>query len=350
MADTWLLYGATGYTGNLIAREAARRGMRPVLAGRDVAKLQALGSELSLPHKVLPLDDPARLAEGLRGQRAVLHCAGPFSATSQPMRDACIAALANYLDITGEIDVFEAAFAQDAQARAAGVLLCPGVGFDVVPTDCVAAQLKARLPDANALRLGFSGVDHLSAGTLVTSMEAIDRGTSRVRRGGRIVDIPFGEGGRTADFGRGPEPTFLIPWGDVSTAFHTTGIPDIEVHIPRGSLSARAFRTIIPMRGLFAGPLARRMTHALMRTLGGGPSEKLREHEVTRIWGEACNPAGECVHAVLKTPNGYSLTIETALLAVRRVLDQEVPAGFRTPSQLLGADCLDAFGWRTEVH
>jgi short subunit dehydrogenase-like uncharacterized protein len=336
-----MLYGATGYTGGLIAQECARRGLQPVLAGRDADRLRLLADRLQLSHTVVALDDAAGLKQALQGVAVVLHCAGPFSRTSAPMREACMAAGTHYLDITGEIDVFVAAHDDAARARAAGILLCPGVGFDVVPTDCVSVSLKAAMPDATHLTLMFAGVDHLSAGTTVTSMEAVFRGAARVRQDGRIVDIPFGQRSRMIDFGHGPERSFVIPWGDVATAGYSTGIANIEVHIPRASASARAIRALAPLRRLIAGPMARRVAHPLLRRLASGPSPAWRARERARVWGEVRNAAGAVRRASLQTLNGYSLTILTAVMAVEHVLRREVPAGYCTPAQLMGPDCLE---------
>jgi len=341
MDKRWMLYGATGYTGALIAQECALRGLQPVLAGRDAARLQLLAERLRLPHTVVALDDAAALKRALHGTTAVLHCAGPFSRTSAPMREACIASGTHYLDITGEIDVFVAAHDDAERARAAGVVLCPGVGFDVVPTDCVSVGLKAAMPDATHLTLMFAGLDHLSAGTTVTSMEAVFRGAARVRQDGRIIDIPFGDGSRMIDFGRGPEHSFVIPWGDVATAHYSTGIPNIEVHIPRASASARAIRALVPLRRLIAGPMARRVAHPLLRRLASGPSAARRAREPASVRGEVRNAAGEVKRASLQTLNGYSLTILTAVMAVEHVLRHEVPGGYCTPAQLMGPGCLE---------
>ena len=166
----WLLYGAYGYTGARIARLAVERGERPTLAGRDATATAALAEELNLPHCSFDLEDPHRLSQAIKGFRAVLHCAGPFSATSQPMADACLATGAHYLDITGEIGVFEALAARDQEARTAGVCLLPGVGFDVVPTDCLAALLSERLPGASHLELAFRGAGTPSRGTARTML------------------------------------------------------------------------------------------------------------------------------------------------------------------------------------
>ena len=151
----WMIYGANGYTGELIARAAVSRGLKPVLAGRSRDKVQALARELGLEARVFSLEDDVRLLTQIKGHDLVLHCAGPFSATAAPMMEACLRANAHYLDITGEIAVFEHAQSLNDRARAAGVVICPGVGFDVVPTDCVAAALKNAMPDATHLALGF---------------------------------------------------------------------------------------------------------------------------------------------------------------------------------------------------
>jgi short subunit dehydrogenase-like uncharacterized protein len=338
----WLLYGASGYTGRLISDECARQvGLAPTLGGRDEVRLKALAEARGWPHLAIGLDDAGALAAALRDFAVVLHCAGPFSTTSAPMRAACLASGTHYLDITGEIDVYVEAHAQHAAAQAAGVVLCPGVGFDVVPTDCIAACLKEALPDATALALGFNGVDRLSAGTTVTSMEAVFRGCARVRLGGRIVDVPFGERSRTADFGRGPEPTFVIPWGDVATAYFSTGIPDIEVHVPARSASARAIRALVPLRRVLANAPARRWAHALLRKVAAGPTTAQREKERAMVWGEARNGAGEVRRATLETMNGYTLTAATALMAVRHVLEGGSAGGYFTPSRLMGSRCVE---------
>ncbi|MCA9269835.1 MAG: saccharopine dehydrogenase NADP-binding domain-containing protein, partial [Planctomycetales bacterium] len=98
-SPTWMLYGAYGYTGRLIAREAAARGMRPTLAGRDADKLRPLADELQLPLQAFSLDDTASVAAKLEGFALVLNCAGPFSQTAGPMIEACLQSRTHYLDI-----------------------------------------------------------------------------------------------------------------------------------------------------------------------------------------------------------------------------------------------------------
>ena len=225
---TWTIYGANGYTGRLIVAEALARGLRPVLAGRNAAALREMGTQTGLPVRAFGLDDAQTVRQALKGQDLVLHCAGPFSATSAPMLDACLAVKAHYLDITGEIDVFELAHSVHDKAVRAGVVLCPGVGFDVVPTDSVAMKLREALPDATHLALGFDSRSGLSKGTAKTALESAGIG-SRMRRNGKIIDVPFASQVRRIDFGNGERLAVGIAWGDVSTAYYSTGIPNIEV-------------------------------------------------------------------------------------------------------------------------
>jgi short subunit dehydrogenase-like uncharacterized protein len=141
MADRveWMIYGANGYTGHLVAVEARRRGLRPVLAGRRAGPIEMLAAELRMPARVFDLADARSAAAAVADMAVVAHCAGPFAATSAQMIDACLTSRTHYLDITGELEVFLAAQCRHADAQATGIVICPGVGFDVIPTDCVAA-------------------------------------------------------------------------------------------------------------------------------------------------------------------------------------------------------------------
>ncbi|MGH8446375.1 MAG: saccharopine dehydrogenase family protein [Solimonas sp.] len=333
----WMIYGANGYTGELIAREAVKRGVKPVLAGRSGGKLTALAQELGLESRVFSLDDAAGLAQGLAGIDLVLHCAGPFSATSAPMIEACLKAKAHYLDITGEISVFEHAQAQHARAQAAGIVVCPGVGFDVIPTDCVAAQLKAALPDATHLVLGFDSRSGFSPGTAKTSVEGLAQG-GKVRENGRMRAVPLAYHVRRIDFGDGEKLAMTIPWGDVSTAYASTGIPNIEVFIPGSpAMIANAKRANYFRWFLGLGPVQRFIKARIAKTVKG-PDASQREKLPTFVWGEVRNAAGVTKTARIKVANGYALTV-TGALAVVEFLGANRPAGGSyTPSKLCGAD------------
>jgi short subunit dehydrogenase-like uncharacterized protein len=334
--DKVLVYGANGYTGALIAEEAVRRGFRPVLAGRNRDALEALGRRLGLDTRVFGLDDAGAIARGLDGIPLLLNCAGPFSRTAAPLLEACLAQRVHYLDITGEIDVFALCHRADARARERGIVVAPGVGFDVVPTDCVAAMLKQRLPSATSLVLGFEAGGGASPGTAKTSVEGLARG-GRVRIGGELVAVPLAW--KTRSFVRDgmPRTAMTIPWGDVYTAFVSTGIPGIETYMalpPRAIAQARRLRHLRPLLGL--APL-----QAWLKSRAGavpGPDAGRRESTHCWVWGEVRDADGREQRLLLQTPNGYALTVSSALGIAQHVLAKQPRGGYFTPSQLLGAD------------
>jgi short subunit dehydrogenase-like uncharacterized protein len=278
MEKRWLLYGVNGYTGRLLAERAVAAGARPVVAGRRAEAVRPIAERLGLSWAALSLEDPEALAGALEGIALVMHCAGPFSQTSRPMVDACLRAKVHYLDITGEISVFEEIFARDAEAKARGVALLPGVGCDVVPSDCLAALLHQRLPEASSLELAIHPHGRASPGTTKTAIEGLGKGFGAVRRGGRIVSA--GHLTRLVPFPRGERRGLSVSWGDVSTAYHSTGIPDITVYIslPGPVMAAmRATHLVSPLLGLppvqrlLKGGAEREDAGAVVdRVLGGG--------------------------------------------------------------------------------
>ena len=333
----WMLYGANGYTGRLIAEEAARRGMKPILAGRNREKIEALARELGCPSRVFALGDAAGVGEQLADVRAVLHCAGPFSATAEPMMAGCLRAGVHYLDITGEIPVIEAAAARHREAVDAGVALIPAVGFDVVPSDCLAAMLARRLPGATQLLLAFAGTGTVSPGTAKTMLEGLPHG-GRVRVDGQITKVPAAWKSMEIPFREGLRTAVTIPWGDVASAWHSTGIPNIEVYLalPPGQIRwLRRMRLLLPALRM---PLVQPVLRYGVGRFVTGPSAKERRVGRASFWGRVCDAEGNAVEATLVTPNGYTLAALTALASVEKVLTGEAPAGFSTPSKAFGAE------------
>lgn len=339
MNDPFLLYGANGYTGELIARAAVARGLQPILAGRNASAISELAHELGLEYRVFPLEDGAATRAALSMAPLVLHCAGPFVYTAEPMVEACLRMGVHYCDITGEIAVFQKLSGYDADARALGVLLLPGVGFDVVPSDCLAAHLKRRLPSANRLTLAIKGGGGVSHGTALTLLDSISQETlGMVRRNGRIVPVPLAWKSRQVDFGHGPQPCISFPWGDIATAYHSTSIPNIEVYFAIPRWSTLFFNAPRFTAWLLRQPRLLRYLRQRIESAAPGPNAQQRAQATSVLWGRVEDSAGAAAECRLYTPEAYNLTVLTALAIVERVLAGKVKSGFQTPATLLGAD------------
>ncbi len=311
--------------------------MKPILAGRNREKVESLAKQYGLDYRIFALEDPEQLDSALREGDFVLHCAGPFSITSKPMVEACLRTGRHYLDITGEIAVFEAMAKLDEKAKSAQVMIMSGVGFDVVPSDCLAKHLKNRLPSATNLTLAFSGLGGISHGTQATMTMNIGKGGA-IRRNGEIISVPAAYKIREIDFGEFKKIGVTIPWGDVSTAYYSTEIPNIEVY------------TIVPADRLKLLKLSRYLgwllaTKPLQNYLQskippGGPSDEARKNGKTILWGEASDDTGNRVEARQQGLEGYTLTALAALKIAEKILAGNFCAGFQTPAKCYGADLI----------
>ncbi|WP_254537373.1 saccharopine dehydrogenase family protein [Halomarina litorea] len=333
--STLLVYGSYGYTGRLVVERAVEAGVECVLAGRSPEELEPQAAAHDLPSRAFTLDHPEVVRDHVADADAVLNCAGPFHRTHEPLVDACIDTGTHYLDITGEIEVFQAIAARDAEATEAGAVLLPGVGFDVVPSDCLAAHLAEALPGATHLALGFDSLGRPSAGTLKTMVQGLGE-QSAVRENGRITRIPLGSRTRTVDFGEGERTATAIPWGDVSTAYRTTGIGNVEFYAAVPPTVPKWLQMTQGSAWVFT-PAVKRFLESMVDTAVDGPDADEREGGRGLLWGEVTD--GEATdEARLRTPNGYALTVETAVESARRVLAGEVEPGYHTPAGAFGAD------------
>jgi saccharopine dehydrogenase (NAD+, L-lysine-forming) len=331
-----MVYGANGYTGELVAKLATQRGERPVLAGRSPAKIEPLAERLGCVHATVDLADAKGLRAALADVQVVAHCAGPFAHTSRAMIDACLDTGTHYLDITGEIDVFEDIYTRHEEAQEAGVVLLPGGGFDVVPTDCLAAMLAQRLPGATELELAFTMGGGISGGTLKTAIEGAASG-GRARIDGRLETVPIGHRTLVAAFPSGPKRVTAIPWGDVSSAYRSTGIPTITTYtaIPGGDLFSQGQQLLAPLLRM---PAVQRAGTALVDRLVRGPSEDRQSASRTEIWGRVRHPDGQQVTGTVTTPGTYLLTADAIVRGVALLAAGGVAPGAHTPSSAFGAD------------
>lgn len=338
---TFMIYGVTGYTGKLVSRAAKDMGLDPVLAGRDPQKLRGVAEPLGLDHAAFALSDTAALDRQLSVVDLVLNIAGPFVHSAKPMLDACFRTGTHYADVTGEIDVFETIARRHNEAVEGGITVMPGVGFDVVASDCLAAHVEERLPATSRLLLAFGGMGEMSRGTAKTAIETIDQ-SSRVRRDGRIVQLeqPFFT---SIDFGNGPTECVAISWGDIATAYHSTGIADITTVFEATKQLRQAIGLPAYLRRLLGTGIGKAVLRRQVDKRPEGPDTAALAAGQATIIAVAEADDGSQATAKLTTPAPYALTAQTALEAARRIIAGEVGAGYYTPSQAFGADFITGF-------
>jgi short subunit dehydrogenase-like uncharacterized protein len=342
MKNRLLIYGCNGYTGKLITEIAVKNGLNPVLSGRNEQAVKSIAEHLKCEYRTFDL--AGDFSSQLSDIKTVLHCAGPFMYTATAMAKTCIATNTHYLDITGEISVFETLKRLDEKAKAANVTVMPGVGFDVVPTDCLSLYLKEQLPDATSLELCLMNKGGmLSHGTTITVIENLGEG-SAIRSKGKIVNTKSGSHTREIDYGTTKKLAVEIPWGDVSTAHFTTGIPNIRVY------------NVLPMsliknmkRSNYLGFILKQrwVKDYLIKKVKqrpAGPDEQMRKEAQSFIWGEVKNDKGETKRATLTLPEGYLLTALTAVKIAGETLKESYSSvGYKTPASVFGADFILQF-------
>jgi short subunit dehydrogenase-like uncharacterized protein len=333
----WMIYGASGFSGTLTAEEAVRRGHRPVLAGRSAPKLAPLAERLGLEYVIFDLKKLDVIAKSISGFDLVFHAAGPFIHTSDPMLRACVLSGVNYVDITGEIPVFENTFAYDEAARQLKLAFISGVGFDVVPSDCLANIVAARIPDAVQLDIAIAGITNMSAGTAKSGLSLI-AGGGWVRRNGRLAAYPLGAGARKFRFSIGELPAIPIPWGDLSTAYRSTRIPNITTYMSFPSSLIVLARVGAPVMQTFMASTAfRGFAERVAERILHGPGEQTRQIQRAYLWAQATNAQGNSAQAWLETVEPYRFTALSGVLSVEKLLANR-PIGTLTPAQAFGTD------------
>jgi len=333
---TFLIYGASGYTGTRIVELAVKKGLKPVISGRSEAKIKLLAEKYGLAYLIFGLNNNELIVKHLEKFPLVLNCAGPFTRTAKSLVEACLVSKTHYLDITGEIEVFELIKSYHKKALESKIILMPGVGFDVVPTDCMADYLHKQLPDATHLELAFANVGgSISHGTTTTMLESLGK-TGAARENGKLVPKPIGAKGKMIDFGKIKHFTMTIPWGDVSTAHHTTGIPNIETYAGAPRLAYYFMKLQWFFNPILRSGFIKRQLQNYVDKKITGPTESQSQKGKSFIWGKVTNAQGKTAEARLTTPEGYQLTAEASLLIAQKVTDSKSIAGYQTPAGMFG--------------
>ncbi len=339
MPSPVIVYGSYGYTGQLIIEECKTKRVDVILSGRNGEELRKQSSQTGYPFEVVDIHDLTSLCKLLEKGSLVIHAAGPFQFTARLMAEACIITQKHYTDITGEISVFEMMAGIDAKAKAAGIALMPGVGFDVVPSDCLGMHLKNRLPSATHLQLAFaSNKGGLSRGTSKTMVEGMGFGGA-IRKNGKIIPVPLHEGITEINYGAFQLPSIRIPWGDVSTAFYSTGIGNIEVFRGADKGLIKQVKMSQYLNWLLR---MRSVKNYLLNQIDkkpAGPNEERRATTKMFLWGKVCDGQQEKI-SLLETVDGYTLTAKTSVLITQKILSGNVKPGFQTPSMAYGPDLI----------
>ncbi|MGE5680824.1 MAG: saccharopine dehydrogenase family protein [Bacillota bacterium] len=338
-----LIYGANGYSAGLILQEFLKRGIKPVLAGRNREKVSQLSNKFGLEYRIFDLSESKEIQRNLDGINTVLNCAGPFSSTAAALMDACLKSGTNYLDITGEIDVFQAAWNREQAAKTSGIVILPGAGFDVIPTDCMAKRLKEELPDAQSLMLGFATKNgRISKGTLKSTLLNLSQ-ESLIRKG-EVIKIRAGSLVKKIDFGEFSSGTTAIPWADVLNAFYSTKIDDIQVYMAMPNIVISFYKTAAGLIKLsMSVKPVKKIIDKMIDIILTGPDEKQRITSSTYIWGKVENANGNFVERVSEFPDGYTLTALAATECALRIANAAVEPGTWTPSLAFGSSFSDIF-------
>ncbi len=338
--STIIIYGAYGYTGKIIAQECKSRNLNVILAGRNKEALEKQSEETGYPYEVVDVSDSIALRNLLNKGSIVIHCGGPFKHTAQTMADACLETKTHYTDITGEHQVFELLAGYDQRGKEAGIIIMPGTGFDVVPSDCLALHLKNRLPSATHLQLAFTmSKGGLSRGTSKSMTEGFGYG-SLIRKDGKLTPINLGDKVLEIDFGPFKTKTINIPWGDISTAWRTTGIPNIEVYTGATDKMIRSARMTKYINWFLRQRWVKQFMLRKIDQRPAGPSEEKRNSGLSFLWGKVWDANGkECV-SQLETLSGYTLTAKTAVLIAQKILNGNFKTGYQTPAMMYGEDLI----------
>lgn len=349
MHNKLMIYGANGYSAQLIIEELIKRNIRPLLAGRNQLVLKQLARKYNCERVAFDVSDEKKVNEALSDVHTLLNCAGPFMHTAKELMEACLRTKTNYLDITGEMPVMHLAFSLAKLAKGSGIVILPSVGFDIIPTDCLAKRLSEKMPDATHLKLGLINKrGKISRGTWLTTLEFLG-GTGKVRSNGKIIDSKIGEFKINLKLKNFSFSGISIPWGDVYSSFHSTGIKNAEVYLALPKIFVSLSSSIVFFLKILKMPSIKRMASNYIKNNLTGPTTEERNNTEAYVWGRVENSKAEMIEEVYNVMEGYNLTAKGAAECAERVLMNSLKPGTYTPSLAFGSEFLDLFVLRKVV-
>lgn len=364
--DEVVVYGASGYTGKLIAAELSGRGVPMVLAGRNRDRLDAvragLGAEVEARVSAVAVDDPAGLRELLGPARVVVACAGPFTLHGAPVIEAAARTGTHYLDTTGEQPFIRDSFDRWGPIAAdSGAALVSGFGFDYVPGDMLAALTAGGLGRLEEMTVAYavnglgvtrgtalSALEMIKGGDVEWTRGRLQPGSMQASRGSFAFPAPLGER-RVGRYPSGEQITVPrhVDVGTVRTVIEMKGLLGAELGPLAGPMmtaSGYAMRT--PLRGLLGKAIAR---------LPEGPSADERDAVAYTLVCDARTPGGDTRRGILRGGDVYGITARIIAEGVVRMsapgYDRSgglAPSQAFDPAEFLGA--LGPFGISTEIE
>ena len=335
----WMLYGCTGYSGKLITKECHRQGLKPVLAGRSESKVKRIAEEFGFEYRVFDLADAQQIECALADCYMVFNAAGPFTQTCEPLVEACLKKGVHNLSLVGEIPLLEELQKYHQAALDSGISIAVGLGYDVIPTDCIANVLKEKMPDATHLSINMQGASDMSPGSTKEMVEQLGEQPFWARKSGQLVESTAIT--KKIDVGQGEILAMTIAWGDLSSAYYSTKIPNIEVFASLNRFEVWIMRGISALKPLIRVKRVQGWINQLIDLTVKGPSEQVLEESLVYFLAEAKNAKEETVKVKLKTASGYKLTYLGAVFSIKHVLENSPEAGYQTPSQLLGKRAIE---------
>lgn len=341
--DRLMIYGANGYSAQLIIEELISRKIELLLAGRNESVLKQLAQKYNCDYIAFDIFDDVKVDESLQDVHTLLNCAGPFKYTAKDLMEACLRTKTNYLDITGEMPVMHLAFSLDKIAKESGIVILPSVGFDIIPTDCLAKRLSEQMPEATHLKLGLLNKrGKISRGTWLTTLEFLG-GTGKIRRHGKLIDSKIGEftiNVTAKDFSLSG---ISIPWGDVYSSYYSTGIENVEVYLALPKVVVMFRPLLVFFLKILKVQFIKNIVVNYIKKNFTGPTKEERDSTETYVWGRVENSKGKMIEEVYQFMEGYNLTAKGAAECAERVLKNSLQPGTYTPSLAFGSDFMDLF-------
>ena len=337
------VFGATGYTGRLIARALSDHGVPLLLAGRDASKLAALAAQVGGSDTlVASVADQASLDALARRARVLINCVGPFVDLGEPVVRAAIAAGAHYVDTTGEQPFLHAMAVHDQWAKSQGVAVIPALAFEIALSDCGASLAAAELDEVDAVVVTYVTRFHASQGTKRTALRVLQSDGFAYTNGRWVSEAP----GRRHVFVDLPRPVGTVaavsfPSAEVMTIPRHVAAREVRTYLSVPTVAARLLSATAPLvAGLVRSPLNRLGTWALGDGTEG-PDAETRRRDVFHIAVDARGrrrgkPAGQ--RLIIRGRDPYGLTAAICRQGAQLLLD----GGGRAAGVLAPAMAFDA--------